>query len=75
MWLEKDNKLQKNFQFKDFKSTWKFMSAVAVLAEEHNYHPRLINEYNKVDICLSTHDSGNKITEKDRALANAIDKI
>jgi len=32
-------------------------------------------KYNKVDIRLSTHDAGNIVTDKDRKLALAIDKI
>ncbi|HNO70768.1 MAG TPA: 4a-hydroxytetrahydrobiopterin dehydratase, partial [Bacteroidia bacterium] len=31
--------------------------------------------YNTVEITLSTHDAGNIITEKDRKLAQEIDKI
>jgi 4a-hydroxytetrahydrobiopterin dehydratase len=31
--------------------------------------------YNRVEIWLSTHDSGDIITEKDHRLAGAIDKL
>jgi len=31
--------------------------------------------YNKVDIYLNTHDAGDKVTEKDHALAQAIDAL
>jgi len=51
------------------------MAKVAELAEQKNHHPKWSNEYNKVEIWLSTHEANNQITEKDRKLANLIDKI
>lgn len=75
MWTEKDNKLRREFQFKDFVQAFGFMSQVAILAEKMDHHPWWANVYNRVEIELTTHDAGNTITEKDRALAAAIDKI
>ena len=40
-----------------------------------NHHPNWSNVYNKVEINLNTHDAGDTITEKDRLLAAAIDKL
>lgn len=51
------------------------MSRVALAAEKMNHHPEWNNVYDKVEITLSTHDAGNTVTEKDRKLADAIDKI
>jgi 4a-hydroxytetrahydrobiopterin dehydratase len=51
------------------------MTQVAILAEKQNHHPFWTNVYNKVSIELSTHDAGDIITEKDHALAKAIDKL
>jgi 4a-hydroxytetrahydrobiopterin dehydratase len=31
--------------------------------------------YNTVEVQLSTHDAGNIVTDKDRALANLLDEI
>ncbi|MCB0781450.1 MAG: 4a-hydroxytetrahydrobiopterin dehydratase, partial [Flavobacteriales bacterium] len=33
------------------------------------------NVYNKVTVRLSTHDAGGKVTDKDRELAAAIDRV
>ncbi len=74
-WNDEQNALTKTFQFKTFSEAWAFMSRVALVAEKMNHHPEWTNVYNKVDISLSTHDAGNTITEKDRNLAAAIDKI
>ena len=75
MWKEEDNKLKRSFEFKDFKEAFSFMTKVALVAEKMNHHPNWENTYNKVDIRLSTHDAGDKITEKDRTLASEIDAL
>ncbi len=75
MWEEKNNKLSKTFKFADFQEAFGFMCRVAFLAEAHGHHPDWKNVYNKVHIDLTTHDKGNVVTEKDRKLAEAIDKI
>ncbi|MFD2520664.1 4a-hydroxytetrahydrobiopterin dehydratase [Emticicia soli] len=75
MWKEENNKLSRTFKFKDFSEAFAFMTRVAILAEVHAHHPDWSNTWNKVEINLTTHDAGNKITEKDRNLADAIDKL
>ena len=67
--------LTREFNFKDFVSAWAFMCSVALLAEKIDHHPDWSNVYNRVTIRLSSHDAGNKITDKDRKLASQIDKI
>lgn len=67
--------LEKTFKFKDFISAWAFMNKVALIAEKMDHHPDWSNSYNKVTIQLSTHSEGNKITAKDRKLAELIDKL
>ncbi len=75
MWQETDNKLYRVFKFKDFSSAFEFMTQVALLAETANHHPRWTNEYNKVEIWLSTHEANNTVTEKDKQLARQIDSL
>ncbi len=75
MWIEENHRLKKNFKFKDFVEAFGFMSKVAILAEKANHHPTWTNTYNQVTIELSTHDAGNIVTEKDRKLAEAIDRL
>ena len=67
--------LEKEFVFIDFISTWAFMNKVALLAEKFGHLPDWSNSYNKLIIRLSSHDAGNIVTEKDRNLANLIDKL
>jgi 4a-hydroxytetrahydrobiopterin dehydratase len=75
MWKEENNQLSREFKFDDFTEAFAFMTRVAFLAEKHGHHPNWSNVYNTVTINLTTHDEGNTITEKDRKLASAIDKI
>lgn len=74
-WQEQDNALYKSYTFENFSEAFAFMTRVALLAEKHDHHPRWTNVYNKVEIWLNTHDAGNTVTDRDRKLAAAIDKI
>lgn len=75
MWKEKNNKLYKKFQFKDFSEAFAFMTRVALAAEKMNHHPLWKNVYNTVEIWLNTHDAGDIVTDKDHKLAKKIDAI
>jgi 4a-hydroxytetrahydrobiopterin dehydratase len=75
MWKEENNQLKKSFKFKDFSEAFAFMIRVAFLAEKMNHHPDWRNVYNTVEISLNTHDAGGIVTEKDRKLAEAINRL
>lgn len=75
MWTEKNNKLFRSFEFKDFKEAFAFMTKVALVAEKMNHHPDWSNSYNKVEISLCSHDAGNIVTDKDRELAEKITNL
>jgi 4a-hydroxytetrahydrobiopterin dehydratase len=74
-WQEENNRLKNTFKFKDFTEAFAFMTKVALVAEKMDHHPTWTNTWNTVSIELSTHDAGNVVTDKDRKLANAIDKL
>lgn len=75
MWQETKHGLYKQFNFRDFKEAFAFMTHVAELAEQMNHHPRWENEWSVVQIWLITHEAASTITDKDRALARAIDGL
>ena len=75
MWKEENNKLYKKFEFKNFSEAFAFMTRVALAAEKMDHHPLWTNVYNKVEIWLNTHDAGDVVTDKDRKLSAAIDKL
>lgn len=66
--------IAKSFKFADFNAAFAFMARVALKAEKLDHHPEWFNVYNKVDIVLSTHDSGG-LTARDIELAKFIDHV
>jgi 4a-hydroxytetrahydrobiopterin dehydratase len=75
MWKQEGDSLKKTFTFSDFTEAFGFMTKVAIVAEKMNHHPTWTNTWNKVTIELSTHDEGNRVTDLDRKLSEAIDKL
>jgi 4a-hydroxytetrahydrobiopterin dehydratase len=73
-WTERDGKLHRDLQFKDFSEAFAFMTRVALAAEKADHHPDWSNVWNKVSIDLISHDKG-AITERDTALAETINGI
>ena len=73
-WKLLDNKIQREFIFKDFLSAFNFIKEIADLAESLNHHPDIFNSYNKVIISLTTHDLGG-VSKKDFKLAMEIDNL
>lgn len=74
-WKEVENRLTNSYTFKDFNEAFGFMTRVALVAEKMDHHPTWTNTWNTVTFELSTHDAGNRVTERDRKLADAIDKL
>lgn len=62
------------FVFGNFVEAFAFMTAVAIEAEKRNHHPEWSNVYNKVNVTLTTHDSGG-VTEQDVALATRVSEL
>lgn len=75
MWQETNQQLYRKFQFANFSEAFAFMTRVAIEAEKMDHHPLWTNVWNTVEIWLSTHDAGNVVTDKDRALAARIDAL
>ncbi len=71
-WQLVDDKLEKEFVFRDFVEAFGFMAQVALLAEKQNHHPEWSNVYNRVRIALTTHELDG-ISERDFRLAAAIE--
>ncbi len=69
----KQNAITKTFQFKTFKTAFRWMSLCADIAEKHDHHPDWQNVYNRVDVTLTTH-STKSLTELDIILATEMDK-
>ncbi len=75
MWQEENDKLYQKFNFKDFDEATEFVNKIAAIASELNHHPTIQNTYNTVELWLTTHSAGNKVTNKDQELAKRIDAL
>ena len=72
-WRRAEDRIVREFEFRDFVEAMGFIAQVGVLAERANHHPNLSNVYNRVTIELSSHDEGG-ITERDVKLATEINE-
>ena len=75
-WIRSDDgaALLRTYRFRDFAEAFAFLNRVAAHAEAVNHHPEFTSVWNRVDFRLTSHDAGG-VTERDAALANAIDGL
>ncbi len=72
-WSSREGRsLERSFAFEDAVTAIGFVVRVAMRAEVMGHHPEMHIVYGKVDILLTTHESGG-VTELDLALAQQID--
>lgn len=74
-WRFEENRLKKRYRFGSFREAISFLVRLSFEAEEQDHHPELCNVYHTVDIAITTHDAGNKVTSKDVNLARAIEAL
>ena len=69
-----NNTLTAKFAFENFQEALKFINNIWNIAESSNHHPDiLLHDYKYVTITTTTHDAGNKITQKDYTIAEKIE--
>lgn len=70
-----NEKLEREFSFKDFKKAIEFINEVARISESENHHPDiLLHGWNKIKVSLKTH-AVNGLTENDFILAAKINEV
>jgi len=72
--IEEGKAITKTYKFETFSEAFAFMTRVAFFAEKTDHHPEWTNVYNKVQVTLTTHDSGG-VSAKDIALALHMDEV
>ena len=73
--LSDDGKaILKTFRFRGFRDAMAWMTRAAFEAEHLNHHPEWSNVYNRVEVRLTTHDTGG-LTKKDIDLAQRMERI
>lgn len=65
--------VSRTFRFADFVEAFGFMTRCALMAEKLDHHPEWRNVYSRVEVRLTTHDSGG-LTERDFLLAAAMNR-
>lgn len=73
-WDLKENKIERNFVFKNFKEAMIFVNKIADIAEKEGHHPDITISYNKVHISLTTHAIGG-LSVNDFIIASKIDTL
>ena len=74
-WTFAEDKLSREYRFANFTEAMGFINEMAFACEKANHHPELFNVYSRVEIGLTTHDAGNKVTQKDVDLAAELEKL
>ena len=72
--VEGRDAIARTIQFKNFNEAFGFMAQVALKAEQMNHHPEWLNVWNKVEVTLTTHDTGG-VSELDIKLAAFMDGL
>lgn len=73
-WQERDEALEREFEFPSFPDAIAFVNRVAELAEAEDHHPDIAVSYRRVTLRWTTHSAGG-ITDRDRALAAETDTL
>ena len=73
-WTEGDGALRRRYRFGDFGEAFAFMTRCALLAEKVDHHPDWRNVWSRVEVVLTTHDSGG-VTALDVEMARAMDAL
>jgi len=74
-WEYKDNKISKEFQFKDFMDSLGFVNSLASFFEANDHHPDIHIYYSKIVFELQRFDVGDKVTDKDFLTAKEIERV
>ncbi|HII46789.1 MULTISPECIES: 4a-hydroxytetrahydrobiopterin dehydratase [Pyrobaculum] len=62
-------------KFKNYLDAVKFLGDLAQIAERLGHHPDVELKYVNLVLKLTTHDAGNRVTDRDLALAREIDRL
>ena len=73
-WQFANDKISKQFEFKDFMDSLGFINQLAPSFEKMDHHPDTTIMYSKVKFELQRFDIGDKVTDRDLEVATEIEK-
>lgn len=74
-WSIEDGQLRRDFTFRDYHETIKFVNSLAEMVHQEDHHPTLTVTYNHCVVGYNTHSAGGAVSQNDficAAKANAI---
>ncbi len=74
-WYQEGEELVAGFEFEDFQGVTALLTHLVEIIEECDHHPTVTFGYNTIEIKTTTHDEGNKITQKDLEIARKISNL
>ena len=74
-WYQEEDELVAGFEFAAFDVVKDIVPKLMDVIEKEDHHPTVTFGYNTIEIRTTTHDAGNKITEKDLSLAEKISEV
>ena len=73
-WVFEDNTIYKEYTFKNYMDSIRFIQDLAKEAEKENHHPDMIVGWCKIKVSFTSHDKGG-VTEECIAMAKVAEKI
>jgi 4a-hydroxytetrahydrobiopterin dehydratase len=74
-WTRDGDTITKTYKLPTYAAGLMFACTIGAIAEGHDHHPDLYIGYKTVRVTFSTHDAGNKISQKDLDIARAINAL
>lgn len=75
-WTDDGDALKRVYETAGFGAAVALIGKIAMLAEEADHHPDLhLTGYRRLEVVLTTHDAGGKVTDKDYSLAAKIEAL
>jgi 4a-hydroxytetrahydrobiopterin dehydratase len=74
-WTIVDDRLQRQFAFRDFHETIEFVNALAFVVHREDHHPNLHVSYRHCTAAWTTHSAGNRVSENDFICAAKADAL
>ncbi len=71
-WQHEHHALVVRWTFPSFGEVLEFMADAREGIEAADHHPTWTNTYNRLEVRLTTHDAGNRVTTKDVELAKTL---
>ncbi|WP_059007442.1 4a-hydroxytetrahydrobiopterin dehydratase [Streptomyces specialis] len=74
-WALEDDRLVRGYRLAGHQQAVAFLVHIAAVQEELNHHADLTLGYDRLDVAVTTHSAGGRVTEQDVMLVRRIDAL